>query len=123
MTEKRLAFGKAGEKAAVAFLKKQGYRILKKNFRTAVGEIDIIAEQGRTVVFIEVKTRSGDKFGHPFEAITSAKQKKISRTAESFLSRFKVKDRDLRFDVVAVTGSPEEPDALKVELLQDAFRL
>ncbi|MCH8158067.1 MAG: YraN family protein, partial [Nitrospinae bacterium] len=72
MTEKRLAFGKAGEKAAVAFLKKQGYRILKKNFRTAVGEIDIIAEQGRTVVFIEVKTRSGDKFGHPFEAITSA---------------------------------------------------
>lgn len=123
MTEKRLAFGKAGEKAAVDFLKKKGYRILKKNFRTAVGEIDIVAEHERTVVFIEVKTRSTDEYGHPFDAVTSAKQKKIAQTAESFISRYKVENRDLRFDVVAVTGVPGEPDSLKVELLQDAFRL
>ncbi len=123
MTEKRLAFGKAGEKAAVDFIKKKGYRILKKNFRSAVGEIDIIAEHERAVVFIEVKTRSSDKYGHPFDAITPAKQKKIAQTAQSFISRYKAKNRDLRFDVVAVTGEAGETDSLKVELLQDALRL
>jgi putative endonuclease len=75
------------------------------------------------VVFIEVKTRSGDKYGHPFDAVTPAKQKKNTQAAQSFISRYKVKNRDLRFDAVAVTEDPGEPDSLQVELLQDAFRL
>ena len=104
-------------------LKKKGYCILKKNFRTAVGEIDIIAEHERTVVFIEVKTRSGDKYGHPFDAVTPCQAEKNAQTAQSFISRHKVKNRDFRFDVIAVTGKPDEPDSLKIELLQDALRL
>jgi putative endonuclease len=75
------------------------------------------------VVFIEVKIRSGDEYGHPFDAVTPAKQKKNAQTAQSFISRHKVRNRDFRFDVIAVTGKPDEPDSLKIELLQDAFRL
>ncbi len=123
MTKERLQFGKAGEDAAVAFLKKKGYRIVRRNFRTAVGEIDIIAEHKKALVFIEVKTRSSAEFGHPAEAVSPAKQRKLAQTAESFLARYKVKNRDMRFDVAAVTGSPDNPGSWNVEIIEDAFRV
>ena len=123
MTQKRLQFGKAGEAAAVAFLKKCGYRIVKQNFRTAVGEIDIIAEHKRVVVFVEVKSRSTVEFGHPSEAVSPAKQRKLAQTAESFLARYPLKDRDMRFDVVSVSGNPSDPDSLRIEIIEDAFRV
>jgi putative endonuclease len=123
MTIKRLDFGKKGEKAAESYLKKQGYRILRKNYRTPVGEIDLIAEHKSVLVFIEVKSRTNAAFEHPFMAVTPRKQKKIAQTANYFLAKNTVGDRKIRFDVVSVLPDNETPDALQVEVLQDAFRV
>ena len=123
MTKERLDFGKKGEKAAESFLKKKGYRILKKNYRTKVGEIDLIAEHNNVLVFIEVKSRTDSALEHPFMAVTPRKQKKIAQTANCFLVQNKVGDREIRFDVVSVLPGNENPDSLKVEVLQDAFRV
>ncbi len=123
MTFERLDFGKRGEKAAEAHLKKQGYRILKRNYRTKVGEIDLIAEHNSILVFIEVKSRSDSTLEHPFMAVTARKQKKIAQTARTFLAQNKVDDRQIRFDVVSVLPGSENPDSLQVEVLQDAFRV
>ena len=70
MTKERLQFGREGESASLTFLKKKGYRVLEKNFHSKVGEIDIIAEQGGVIVFIEVKERANYEFGHPLNALT-----------------------------------------------------
>lgn len=123
MTKERLDFGKKGEKAAESFLKKQGYRILKKNFCSTIGEIDLIAEHKGVLVFIEVKSRSDNCFGHPSMAVTPAKQKKIAQTAQSFLVKHDINDREIRFDVVSVLPSKEDSDSFQVEVLQDAFRV
>ncbi|PIQ97014.1 MAG: YraN family protein, partial [Nitrospinae bacterium CG11_big_fil_rev_8_21_14_0_20_56_8] len=79
MTRKNLDLGQEGERKAADFLRSKGYRILQRNFRCAAGEIDIIAEDRKTVVFVEVKTRSGEGVGHPSLAVTPAKQKKIAQ--------------------------------------------
>jgi len=121
LTQERLQFGREGESAALTFLKKKGYRILEKNFRAKVGEIDIIAEQGGVIIFIEVKARAGHAFGHPFMAITPAKQRKIIQTAKSFLARKRISDRPMRFDVVALTS--DTPGSWKIELLENAFQV
>lgn len=121
MNGKHLELGKRGETAAEAFLKKKGYRILEKNFRTSSGEIDIIAEHKKMVVFVEVKTRAGVEFGHPLTAVTPAKQKQLGRMAEVYLARHKITGRDCRFDVVSVIVDEVQGD-LKIELFQDAFR-
>jgi putative endonuclease len=123
MTKERLDFGKKGEKAAATFLKKQGYRILKRNYRNSIGEIDLIAEHKDVLVFIEVKSRADLSFGHPSMAVTPAKQKKIAQTAQVFLMKNPVNGRQIRFDVVSVLPGKEDPDALRVEVLQDAFRV
>ena len=121
MTQKRLQFGREGESAAIAFLKKKGYRILEKNFRSKLGEIDVIAEQAGVVVFVEVKARSDHESGHPFDALTPTKQKKIIQTAQSFLVQKRIPDKPMRFDVVALTLDP--PDTWKIELLENAFQM
>ena len=123
MTKERLDFGKKGEKAAESFLKKRGYRTIKKNYRTKVGEIDLIAEHNNVLVFIEVKSRTNAALEHPFMAVTPRKQKKIAQTASCFLVQNKVGDREIRFDVVSILPGNENPDSLKVEVLQDAFRV
>ena len=123
MTQKRLHFGKAGEKAAVAFLKKQGYRIVEKNYRNTSGEIDIVAEQDKVLVFVEVKSRADGEKGEPLEAVTPHKQRKIGQVAKGFLSQHRIENRDCRFDVVGIKGNPEEPKTWDIELVQDAFRL
>lgn len=122
MTQNSLQFGKEGEKAAVAYLKKNGYRILEKNFRNSIGEIDIIAEHQKAVVFIEVKTRTDHEFGAPITAINPAKQRKITKLAQSFLAQKRIEDRECRFDVVSITGPPGQPKQWVIELIPDAFR-
>jgi putative endonuclease len=97
VTQKRLQFGREGESAAIAFLKKKGCRILEKNFRSKLGEIDVIAEQAGVIVFVEVKARSDHEFGHPFYALTPVKQKKIIQTAQSFLVQKRIPDKPMRF--------------------------
>lgn len=119
MTHERLDLGKLGEEQAVARLKKEGYRVLARNYRNTFGEIDIIARDGKTLCFVEVRTRTKDWHGHPFESISSMKQRKIIRAARGYLTARDTDDIDARFDVVAVV--PQENGGFTVELIKNAF--
>ncbi|MDP8266085.1 MAG: YraN family protein [Candidatus Aceula meridiana] len=121
MTQERIQKGKAGEKAAEEFLVNQGYRILERNYRNRLGEIDIIAKEGKTICFVEVKMRSGNRQGSGFEAISLRKQRKISQVALSYLKLNHFLDSLARFDVVAIEKRPQSE--LKIEILKDAFEL
>ncbi len=121
MTQERLDLGKLGEEQAVARLKKEGYRVLARNYRNTFGEIDIIAQDGRTLCFVEVRTRTKDWHGHPFESISSIKQRKIIRAARGYLSERDADDIEARFDVVAVI--PSENGSFTIELIKNAFEV
>jgi putative endonuclease len=94
--------GRAGELKAAEFLEKKGFKIIKTNYKTHLGEIDIIAEDNGAVVFVEVKTRSGDGYGAPSEAVDYKKRQKYFRVATEYLSREGKTDRVCRFDVVEI---------------------
>ena len=94
--------GRLAEDKAVDLLKKKGYRIIERNFRTKSGEIDIIAEDGNTVVFVEVRFRKNKAFGTPEETIDQKKIKKIILTANRYISMKNLTGKDIRFDVIAV---------------------
>ncbi len=94
--------GRAGEKLAVDFLKKKGFKILKTNYKVPVGEIDIIAQDGDAIVFIEVKTRTNDNYGMPCEAVDRKKQEKYYKTATFYLQKEKKTDSSCRFDVIEI---------------------
>ena len=94
--------GAQGEVAARAFLEKKGARILEMNWRRPTGEIDIIARQGRTLLFVEVKRRATLRYGRPAEAVDRAKQGHILRTAALYLQENGLEDSPVRFDVVEV---------------------
>ncbi|MDE7071329.1 MAG: YraN family protein [Clostridia bacterium] len=94
--------GIEGENTAVEYLKKQGYLIIERNFNTKVGEIDIIAKDKDTIVFIEVKARENTKFGQPIESITPHKVHSIIRTAQWYLSSKKKYNSLCRFDVIEI---------------------
>ena len=111
--------GLQGEDIAVSFLKAQGYGILARNYRQRFGEVDIVAEDGDTLVFVEVKTRRSERFGSPFEAVDTRKQIKLSRIAQDYIIRHNLEDRDARFDVVAVLLKPGV--APEVQHVCDAF--
>lgn len=94
--------GHAGEVKAAEFLKEKKYKILARNFRTRIGEIDIIAEDGDTVVFVEVKTRSDDSFGSPSEAVGYKKREKYFMVAEEYLLKEGRENAPCRFDVIEI---------------------
>ncbi len=119
---RHLKVGKQGERLALKFLKKQGYKIITTNYRCPVGEIDIVASCASVLVFLEVKTRSSDKFGPPQLAVTTVKQKKLSQLALFYLSEHKISKQDCRFDVVAVRLTPAGK-LLNMELIKNAFGL
>ncbi|MBN1913567.1 MAG: YraN family protein [Candidatus Omnitrophica bacterium] len=116
----RILKGRSAEEAAAGFLKKKGYRIIQKNYRTKLGEIDIIAKDKDTFCFIEVKSRHSDKFGSPKESITADKQNRIAKSSLIFLKANKLFDEKSRFDVVALSYPEGKP---KIELIKDAFDL
>lgn len=120
MSRAGIELGKSGEETAVSYLKKNGFRILLRNFKNSLGEIDIIAKDKNTLCFIEVKTRTSLDKGFPQEAITPAKQHKLSKVAISFLKSRKLLDSSARFDIVSVLKTSEGEE---VELIQDAFPL
>ena len=120
MTVKTKTLGEKGEDIAAAFLKKKGYNILFRNYKCSFGEIDIIAKHKKILSFIEVKTRSTKKYGLPQEAVTPAKQTKISRVALEFVQRYKMDNRAARFDVVSVQYLN---DGCEVDLIENAFEL
>jgi putative endonuclease len=99
----KITTGKKGEKIAADFLKKNGYRIIDKNFRCPLGEIDIVAREKSTIVFVEVKTRKSSVLGYPEQAVGIKKQKKMSQLALWFMQKKKIIDVGARFDVVAIT--------------------
>ncbi|MFA6350465.1 MAG: YraN family protein [Candidatus Omnitrophota bacterium] len=112
--------GKAGEELAGEFLKKLGYRILFKNYRSPQGEIDIVARDKDTVCFIEVKTRTNKEFGFPQESVTRQKQKKLELLATAFLKEKNLLDKRARFDVVSVLLVPGSL-APEIEVFRNAF--
>ena len=98
----RKKLGLLGEDTAAEYLMRDGYRIIERNFKCKLGEIDIIARRGGTLAFVEVKTRQDDFFGRPSEAVGSKKQQHIRRVAEIFLYRKKLNPMKIRFDVMVV---------------------
>ncbi len=120
MYKQHLTLGKSGEELAVALLEESGYRILARNYKTKLGEIDIVAYDKDTICFVEVKTRHSDKHGLPQEAISGFKQRQISKTALIYLKKNHLLDKKARFDVVSIIYSE---NASKLDLIKDAFEL
>lgn len=112
--------GKRGEKVAVKHLKRAGYRILERNVRLGQYEIDIIAEEGDTIAFVEVKTRRCDTFLEPEANVTFHKQQHIRRAAAIYRSRCKDPNRYYRYDIVSVV-LPEQGEP-RVTIFRDAFQ-
>ena len=121
MLNRQQIFGKKSETEAVKHLKKLGYKIIEKNYKTKIGEIDIIARDKDTLVFIEVKARNSAKFGNANQAVTSKKQKKISMVALQYLKSIKKSNAKARFDVVAVIKDKNK--YYSVEIIKNAFEL
>ena len=98
----RQALGISGEDLACAELQRRGYDVLERRYRTRSGEIDIIARDGHTIVFVEVKTRLSDDFGGAAAAVTGWKQRRVAAMAVDYLARRRLHDCPCRFDVVAI---------------------
>ncbi|MBI5777927.1 MAG: YraN family protein [Planctomycetes bacterium] len=114
-----VSIGSKGELLAEAFLKKQGYRIVERNFRCKFGEIDIIGFKKGVLSFIEVKTRSSDQFGLPIDSVDKAKQKRLIRLANYYLYKKKAQpDLPCRFDVVSILMKKDKPE---IEFIPNAF--
>lgn len=117
----RSGLGAEGERAAKAYLQAKGFRILRENYSTPLGEIDLIAREGDVIVFVEVKARTSGEFGPPQASVTLAKQRQIVGVAKLYLQRERLSETACRFDVVAVTfvgSETKQPDLL---LIRDAF--
>jgi putative endonuclease len=112
--------GKEGERIAERYLIKKGYKLVERNYRCPSGELDLIVLDRRVIVFVEVKTRTGDAFGTPFEAVEFRKQQKMTQAAQYFLAQKGLHQRDARFDVVGISWPGREPS---VEHIENAFEL
>ncbi len=121
VSNQNLNFGKKGEDLAVSLLIDNGYIILERNFRTKFGEIDIIAKDKGTFAFVEVKTRRSENFGLPLEAISKAKQRKISKMAVAFSQEKGLLGKMARFDVISIIYSVD--GGYEFKLFKDAFEL
>ncbi len=110
------SLGEKGEEIAARFLKKRRIKILEQNFRTPYGEIDIIGSDGKKIRFIEVKTRSSEKFGKPFEAVDKSKLRHIKNSALFYLDG---KDADFEIDVISVLIDRDGNE--KIEYIENVF--
>lgn len=120
MSKERISLGNKGEDLAAGLLKDSGYKILFRNYKTKLGEIDIIARDKEVICFVEVKTRSSDRFGTGSEAVFRTKQRQIAKAALSFLKEKRFLDKKARFDVVSLDCSFPKP---RLDLIKDAFEL
>jgi putative endonuclease len=98
----RRALGRRGEDVAVAFLERVGMRVVDRNWQIPAGEIDIVARDGRTLVVAEVKTRTSVRYGHPVEAVTPTRRRRLRRLGRAWAARHRVRARPLRVDGVGV---------------------
>lgn len=109
------AKGRHGERVARRYLRRRGFRILEANYRIRGGEIDLIVQDGETVVFVEVKAAFGNRFGDPGEWVSPAKQRRIIRAARCYIQRARLHDHNMRFDVVTLNTRG------KISHVRDAF--
>lgn len=120
MSDAKQQLGRSGEELAAESLERDGFRVVERRWRRAGAEIDLVCERGEQVVFVEVKTRRGDGFGTPAEAVTATKRQRMARAALVYLVRRGWLDRPCRFDVVEVRIGPGR--ASRVHHIEDAFR-
>jgi putative endonuclease len=108
-----------GEEEACRFLKKNGCKIVDRNYRVRTGEIDIVARRGKTMLFVEVKTRASSAFAQPYEAVGFRKRKSLKAAAKYYVQERNIRDLDFRFDVISITLN----DAFQPQLewMQGAF--
>jgi len=118
LTKDRIRTGREGEAIAARYLENEGYRIVERNYRCVFGEMDIIARDGKTCVFVEVKSRKSERFGDPGLAVDRRKQRKMSAVAMCYLKEKRLLGSPSRFDVVAVRFFPQ---GSRVELIRNAF--
>jgi putative endonuclease len=114
----RRALGRGGEDAAAGVFERRGFRVLARNWRCPLGELDLVLEKDGVLVFCEVKTRSGAAFGGGYEAVTWSKRRKLRLLAEAFLATHRPRYRGMRFDVASVWLGSGHAD---VEVFEDAF--
>ena len=112
--------GAKGEQIAVKFLKKSGYKILQRNYRCKLGEIDIVCYDHGTIAFVEVKTRHSDTYGPPELSVTEVKKRQIVKIALHYVAEKKIEGRDFRFDVVSVFHTPMKKQP-EITLFKNAF--
>lgn len=115
---KRLPLGRKGEEIAARYLRRSGYLIITRNYRAAGAEVDLIAIEDKTLVFVEVKARTSTRLGSPEEAVDEQKQEQVRRAAQVYATRHHILESPMRFDVVAITGSGRHR---RLELIRDAF--
>ncbi len=121
MTRTRLNLGRLGEHLAEQKLTASGYAILARNYRCRAGEIDLVARQGETVVFVEVRTRRGTAFGLPEASLTPRKRQHLIAAAQTYLQANELAEAPWRIDVVAVELSPQG-DLLRVDVIENAIQ-
>lgn len=114
----RRDLGQRSERVAEAFLRGQRYAIIVRNYRCAMGEIDLIAQDRDTLVFVEVRSHTGERFGDPLESVTLHKQRQIAKTALHYVMRQGVTNRPLRFDVIGIRWEGDTP---RVSHVKNAF--
>jgi len=120
MSLRRIRTGRKGEELAAIHLAEAGYRIIECNYRCTFGEIDIVAEEGETLVFVEVKSRRSDAYGEPQLAVNHEKRKRISRIAMHYIQEKRLHHRPARFDVASVKLLPS---GCRIEIIRNAFEL
>jgi len=116
MSQEKIKIGKEGERFVADFFRQKGYKILEKNFRCRMGEIDLIVQKDERLLFVEVKTRRGNQFGSPLEAIVPSKKRRMERLAEYYLLRKKKELLDPCLAVAALDLSKETPYCELIEL-------
>lgn len=115
----RTELGTRGEEAAAAFLERSGMTVLERNWKCRAGEADIVAIDGTTLVFVEVKTRTTDSKGTPEDAVSPAKQQRYSKIARTYIDKAGINEPSVRFDVVAIRPIAEDRALLRHH--RDAF--
>ena len=120
MTRERIELGKLGEELAYKKIRRLGYRKIIRNFRCPLGEVDIIAKDGDTLVFLEIKTRKKGSLAYAKEAVDERKKRQLSKVALSYLKSTDLDNVKARFDVVAICLEGDEPE---IELIKNAFNL
>jgi len=120
LTQDRLELGRYGEDLAYKRIKRLGYKKIIRNYRCPLGEVDLIANDGDTLVFIEIKTRRGKPTGYAKEAVNARKQRQLSKVALSYMKSNNCSDAKARFDVIAISIKEDKPE---IEVVKNAFDL